>query len=416
MNFIDIKIPKIGESISSVQLISYRKQVGDFVEVDECIADIASDKVDLEISSEHAGVITELLYKEGDEISVGAVFAKMELREKVGQEIHQAPKQVSTKKSFLSPLVRKIMTTHSLTEEEVMKIKGTGIQGRISKSDVLQYLKNKSSSDKTKTEETFFQPKNDSQIEESDSIILPSVSLTGTHEIIEMDKMRRIIAQRMKSSKQISPHVTAFVEADVTDLVNWRKENKDDFYNRFKQNLTVTPLIVLAVVKAIQDFPLINVSVDESETKIIKHHDINIGIATELPNGNLIVPVIKGANHYNLEGLALKLNELVERARKGRLKPVDVSGGTFTISNVGVFGNLMGTPIINQPEVAILGTGVIKKKPAVLELESGDVIAIRQFMHLSLSFDHRVVDGSLGGVFLKRIADYLERWNLHNQL
>lgn len=416
MNFIDIKIPKIGESISSVQLISYRKQVGDFVEVDECIADIASDKVDLEISSEHAGVITELLYKEGDEISVGAVLAKMELRKKVGQEIHQAPKQVSTKKSFLSPLVRKIMTTHSLTEEEVMKIKGTGIQGRISKSDVLEYLKNKSSSDKTKTEETFFQPKNDSQIEESDSIILPSVSLTGTHEIIEMDKMRRIIAQRMKSSKQISPHVTAFVEADVTDLVNWRKENKDDFYNRFKQNLTVTPLIVLAVVKAIQDFPLINVSVDESETKIIKHHDINIGIATELPNGNLIVPVIKGANHYNLEGLALKLNELVERARKGRLKPVDVSGGTFTISNVGVFGNLMGTPIINQPEVAILGTGVIKKKPAVLELESGDVIAIRQFMHLSLSFDHRVVDGSLGGVFLKRIADYLERWNLHNQL
>lgn len=416
MNFIDIKIPKIGESISSVQLISYRKQVGDFVEVDECIADIASDKVDLEISSEHAGVITELLHKEGDEISVGAVLAKMELREKVGQEIHQAPKQVSTKKSFLSPLVRKIMTTHSLTEEEVMKIKGTGIQGRISKSDVLQYLKNKSSSDKTKAEETFFQPKSDSQIEESDSIILPSVSLTGTHEIIEMDKMRRIIAQRMKSSKQISPHVTAFVEADVTDLVNWRKENKDDFYNRFKQNLTVTPLIVLAVVKAIQDFPLINVSVDESETKIIKHHDINIGIATELPNGNLIVPVIKGANHYNLEGLALKLNELVERARKGRLKPVDVSGGTFTISNVGVFGNLMGTPIINQPEVAILGTGVIKKKPAVLELESGDVIAIRQFMHLSLSFDHRVVDGSLGGVFLKRIADYLERWNLHNQL
>jgi len=277
-------------------------------------------------------------------------------------------------------------------------------------------LKNKSSSDKTKAEETFFQPKNDRQIEESDSIILPSVSLTGTHEIIEMDKMRRIIAQRMKSSKQISPHVTAFVEADVTDLVNWRKENKDDFYNRFKQNLTVTPLIVLAVVKAIQDFPLINVSVDESETKIIKHHDINIGIATELPNGNLIVPVIKGANHYNLEGLALKLNELVERARKGRLKPVDVSGGTFTISNVGVFGNLMGTPIINQPEVAILGTVVIKKKPAVLELESGDVIAIRQFMHLSLSFDHRVVDGSLGGVFLKRIADYLERWNLHNQL
>lgn len=421
MNFIDIKIPKIGESISAVQLISLKKQVGEYVEEDECLAEVASDKIDIEITAESAGYVKEFYFKEGEEIKVGSVLAKLEkIPQKVSSESQEEEKPVSTSNSnivsenlFLSPLVKRIIREHNLKEEELQNIVGTGFNGRISKVDVFKYLEKQGLKPSAETIPSSFQSDSVSEIETKK---LPSVSLSGSHEIIEMDKMRRVIAQRMKSSKQISPHVTAFVEADVTDLVNWRNKNKEDFSNRFKQNLTITPLLILAVVKAIQDFPLINVSVDETETKIIKHHDINIGIATELPNGNLIVPVIKGANHYNLEGLALKLNELVNKARLGKLSPDDVTGGTFTVSNVGVFGNLMGTPIINQPEVAILGTGTIKKKPAVIESDLGDVIAIRQFMFLSLSFDHRVVDGSLGGVFLKRIGDYLERWNLHNQL
>ena len=230
-----------------------------------------------------------------------------------------------------------------------------------------------------------------------------------------MDKMRQLISKHMKKSKQTSPHVTAYVEPDVTNFVKWREENKTAFQAKYNQKLTFTPMIVDCVVRAIKDFPMINVSVDETETKIIKHHAINIGIATALPNNNLIVPVIKDANELNLEGLAKNVNTIVDKARHNKLSPDDIRGGTFTISNVGTFGNLMGTPIINQPEVAILATGVIKKKPAVLETEFGDIIVARQFMYLSLSFDHRVIDGSLGGVFLKRISDYMENWDMNTK-
>ena len=228
--------------------------------------------------------------------------------------------------------------------------------------------------------------------------------------------MRQLISKHMKKSKQTSPHVTAYVEPDVTNFVKWREANKAKFESKYNQKLTYTPMIVDCVVRAIKDFPMINVSVDETETKIIKHNDINIGIATALPNNNLIVPVIKCANQLNLEGLTKSVNTIVNKARKNQLSPDDITGGTFTISNVGTFGNLMGTPIINQPEVAILATGVIKKKPAVLETEYGDIVVVRQFMYLSLSFDHRVVDGSLGGVFLKRISDYIENWDLNQTI
>lgn len=399
MTKIDLTIPKLGESVHQVQLIRFTKKIGEYVQEDEVIAEIASDKVDTEVTATQSGFVSELLFQEGVEIPIGAVFARLS----TSIETDSPPEPLS--QLFLSPVVKKIVEEQGLLESELANVSGTGKDGRISKNDILAYI------DANQTDR-----KSIDSVKIPEPVHIPVASVSGTYDIIEMDKMRRIIAKRMKSSKEISPHVTAFVEADVTDLVNWRLKHKGEFQKRFNQGFTITPLLVMALVRAIQDFPMINVSVDETETKILRHHDINIGIATELPNGNLIVPVIKGANHYNVEGLALKMNDLVGRARAGKLKPDDVHGGTFTISNVGVFGNIAGTPIINQPEVAILATGTIKKKPAVMETEHGDVIAVRQFMFLSLSFDHRVVDGSLGGAFLKRIADYLERWNLHNQL
>lgn len=415
----ELRIPRLGESVRTVQLSRLLKQVGDLVEKDEIIAEVTTDKVDSEVPSAHAGRVVELRFQEGDEIKIGEVFAVLDtsvaseapdLESVANTDIPESSVQVrpselsagktltgSPSSNFLSPLVRKMVQTEGLTDDDIARITGSGRGGRISKNDVLRYLKSKQISPTTSPKKS--------------SAPAAMSSYSGGSDIIEMDKMRKIIVQRMKQSVQTSPHVTAFVEADVTDLVHWREKHKDAFLKQFKQKLTITPLLVKAVVKAIQDFPMINVSVDESETKIIRHHDINIGIATELPNGNLIVPVIKQATQYNLEGLAKQLNSLVDKARTNKLSPDDVRGGTFTISNVGTFGNVMGTPIINQPEVAILATGVIKKKPAILETPAGDVFAARQFMFLSLSFDHRVVDGSLGGVFLKRVADYLEQWD-----
>lgn len=416
----ELTIPRLGESVKVVQLARYLKAVGDYIEKDEIIAEVTTDKVDSEVPATAAGRIVELRFQEGDEIKIGEVFAVIDESAVVSAASTPAPStderesqaMVTTTAStaarptqFLSPLVRKMVQAEGLTDEDLAQISGSGRNGRISKNDVLHYLKTKQITPAPKTSQQTQQTRQPA-----------AQSYSGGSDIIEMDKMRKIIVQRMKQSVQTSPHVTAFVEADVTDLVNWREQYKDAFFKKFKQKLTVTPLLVKAVVKAIQDFPMINVSVDETETKIIRHHDINIGIATELPNGNLIVPVIQQATQYNLEGLAKQLNGLVDKARTNKLSPDDVRGGTFTISNVGTFGNVMGTPIINQPEVAILATGVIKKKPAILETPAGDVFAARRFMFLSLSFDHRVVDGSLGGVFLKRVADYLEQWDVNTKI
>ncbi|QTV05495.1 dihydrolipoamide acetyltransferase family protein [Faecalibacter bovis] len=411
MNIIELTIPKLGESVSEVTLSKWLKQVGDTIQLDETIAEVSTDKVDSEVPSTHAGIIKELKFEEGDTIAIGDVFAVIEIsnsdvtnpiKEEVvvdnsNTEINK--KETSTKiDQFLSPLVKRIIKEENLNLDEVLKIKGSGYNGRISKNDVLNFINNTS-------EQT-----------SNDNPVISSASLNGNSEIIEMDKMRLLIAKHMKNSKKTSPHVTAYVEPDVTNLVKWREANKDKFEAKYNQKLTFTPILVDCVVRAIKDFPLINVSVDETETKIIKHNDINIGIATALPNNNLIVPVIKNANTLNLEGLAKGVNTIVDKARNNKLSPDDITGGTFTISNVGVFGNLMGTPIINQPEVAILATGVIKKKPAVLETEYGDIVVVRQFMYLSLSFDHRVVDGSLGGVFLKRISDYMENWDINQSI
>ncbi|MBS7334411.1 MAG: 2-oxo acid dehydrogenase subunit E2 [Weeksellaceae bacterium] len=411
MNIIELTIPKLGESVSEVTLSKWLKQVGDTIQLDETIAEVSTDKVDSEVPSTHAGIIKELKFEEGDTIAIGDVFAVIEISNSdvtnpikeevvVNNSITEINKiETSTKTDqFLSPLVKRIIKEENLNLDEVLKIKGSGYNGRISKNDVLNFIN-----------QTSNQTSNDNPV-------ISSASLNGNSEIIEMDKMRLLIAKHMKNSKKTSPHVTAYVEPDVTNLVKWREANKDKFEAKYNQKLTFTPILVDCVVRAIKDFPLINVSVDETETKIIKHNDINIGIATALPNNNLIVPVIKNANTLNLEGLAKGVNTIVDKARNNKLSPDDITGGTFTISNVGVFGNLMGTPIINQPEVAILATGVIKKKPAVLETEYGDIVVVRQFMYLSLSFDHRVVDGSLGGVFLKRISDYMENWDINQSI
>ena len=418
MKKIELTIPKLGESVESVQLVRFTKNIGDFIKEDEVIAEVSTDKVDSDIPSAISGKIIEFRFNEGDEIKIGEIFATIEQTESDSSSENSTDKvevvqTISTTElnevssvsdQFLSPLVKNIIQKENLQSEDISQIKGSGREGRISKNDVLNYIQNKSVTDF------------DSSNTLIENTVVSSSSFGAKSEIIEMDKMRQLISKHMKKSKQTSPHVTAYVEPDVTNFVKWREENKAKFETKYKQKLTYTPMIVDCVVRAIKDFPMINVSVDETETKIIKHNEINIGIATALPNNNLIVPVIKQAGELNLEGLAKNVNTIVDKARNNKLSPDDVRGGTFTISNVGTFGNLMGTPIINQPEVAILATGVIKKKPAVLETEFGDIIVARQFMYLSLSFDHRVVDGSLGGVFLKRISDYIENWDINTQI
>lgn len=418
MKKIELTIPRLGESVESVQLVRFTKNIGDFIQEDEVIAEVSTDKVDSDVPSTNSGKIIEFRFNEGDEIKIGEIFAIIEISDENSStknepelvEVHHfnsTPKvnqeSIQTDQ-FLSPLVKSIVQKENIETNDLKQIKGTGRDGRISKNDVLNYIQNKSITGFTSS---------NSLINNS---VVSTASFGANDEIIEMDKMRQMISKHMKKSKQTSPHVTAYVEPDVTNFVKWREENKASFEAKYKQKLTYTPMIVECVVRAIKDFPMINVSVDETETKIIKHNEINIGIATALPNNNLIVPVIRNANQLNLEGLANGVNTIVNKARNNKLSPDDVRGGTFTISNVGTFGNLMGTPIINQPEVAILATGVIKKKPAVLETEFGDIIVARQFMYLSLSFDHRVVDGSLGGVFLKRISDYIENWDVNTQI
>ena len=418
MKKIELTIPRLGESVESVQLVRFTKNIGDFIQEDEVIAEVSTDKVDSDVPSTNSGKIIEFRFNEGDEIKIGEIFAIIEISDdnsstKNEPELVEVHHSNSTPKvnqesiqtdQFLSPLVKSIVQKENIETNDLKQIKGTGRDGRISKNDVLNYIQNKSVTGFTSSNNL------------TNNSVISTASFGANDEIIEMDKMRQMISKHMKKSKQTSPHVTAYVEPDVTNFVKWREENKTSFEAKYKQKLTYTPMIVECVVRAIKDFPMINVSVDETETKIIKHNEINIGIATALPNNNLIVPVIRNANQLNLEGLANGVNTIVNKARNNKLSPDDVRGGTFTISNVGTFGNLMGTPIINQPEVAILATGVIKKKPAVLETEFGDIIVARQFMYLSLSFDHRVIDGSLGGVFLKRISDYIENWDVNTQI
>jgi 2-oxoglutarate dehydrogenase E2 component (dihydrolipoamide succinyltransferase) len=427
---IEFKMPKMGESISEATIISWLKNVGDFVEAEETILEVATDKVDSEVPSPVSGTITEIRFQKDDVVAVGTVLAlidadgKQEARSKkqevavntkveIQSEVTKQPniefKQLkSNPDAFLSPLIVSIAQKENLSLEEVQSIPGSGTDGRIQKSDVFNYLKNRKYPLKSI-------PTTNNQQPTTSSYPKPKINyVEGKDRIVEMDRMRKMIADHMVYSKQTSPHVTSYIEVDVTNLVDWRNANKDKFEEKYNEKLTFTPIFVQAVAKAIEDFPLINVSVDEK--KIYVHKDINIGMATALPSGNLIVPVVKNANEKDILALAKDVNQLADASRNNKLKPEQIQGSTFTISNVGTFGSLMGTPIINQPEVAILALGIIKKRPEVITTEKGDEIAIRSMMYLSLSFDHRVVDGFLGGSFLRKVGDYLEQFDTNTTI
>ncbi len=436
---VELIMPKMGESVAEATIIKWLKKEGDKIAADETVLEIATDKVDSEIPSTAEGTLIKQLFNEGDVVQVGkaiaiistdanaTVAAPAETKTpaatatavNVQRETAATPQVAETldKNSasgkFLSPLVRTIAKQEGVTMAELDSLAGTGANGRITKNDLLAYLPNKGKTAAAIVAE----PKQQPAIKETPSngaaaqhkpVAIP---VNAGDEVIEMDRMRKLIADHMVMSKHTSPHVTSFVEADVTNIVQWRDKVKKEFEKREGEKLTFTPIFIYALVKAIKDFPMINVSLDG--TKIIKRKNINIGMAAALPTGNLIVPVIKNADTLNIVGITKYVNDLANRARLGKLTPDEISGGTYTISNVGSFGNVMGTPIINQPQVAIMAVGAIKKKPAVIETPQGDLIGIRQFMYLSHSYDHRVVDGSLGGQFVRRMADYLEQWDVN---
>ena len=430
----EFKMPKLGESITEAAIITWFKNVGDTIEEDEMLLEVATDKVDSEVPSTVSGVVEKILFEANDVIKIGETIAIIKTDGKTSISTKKAPKKTIKKKEqvknkriplvqninlkeqsislplgemsegqrglFFSPLIISIAKQQHISFEELARIPTTGNQGRLRKSDIFQYIE----------EGRPYKFAQATAIHVPTAYRIPQLNLNkGKGNIVEMDRMRQMIADHMVYSKHTSPHVTAYVEADLTELVNWRNAHKAPFQKKYGVRLTFTPLFVEAVAKAIKDFPMINVSLDGKN--IIVKENINIGMATALPSGNLIVPVVKNADKKNLKQLAQAVNELANKARENKLKANDIQEGTFTISNVGTFGSVMGTPIINQPEVAILALGIIKKRAEVIETEKGDEIAIRSMMYLSLSFDHRVVDGFLGGSFLRRIADYLEQFD-----
>ena len=421
------KMPRLGESITEAAIIKWFKNVGDTIEEDEVLLEVATDKVDAEVPSLVSGIVTELLFKQNDVISIGETIAIIKTdgtvspakkakvqkqnpqkevdkaTKKPSLKIQQAAFNVSNSNLFFSPLIISIAKKQHISFEELARIPLTGDEGRLRKSDLMNYIEDGRPF-------KYAQP-----VVTNNSFKLPDLKFDkGTGKIVEMDRMRQMIADRMVFSKHTSPHVTAYVEADLTEMVHWRNQAKIPFQEKYNQKLTFTPLFIEAVAKAIVDFPMINSSLDGKN--IIVKDKINIGMATALPSGNLIVPVVRDADKKNLKELASTINSLSLKARENKLKADDTSGSTFTISNVGTFGSVMGTPIINQPEAAILATGIIKKRAEVMERAEGDTIEIRHMMYLSLSFDHRIVDGFLAGSFLKRIADNLEDFDVKRKI
>lgn len=442
----ELIMPKMGESVAEATIIKWTKNEGDSIKIDETVLEIATDKVDSEIPSPFEGKLIKKLFNENDVVQVGTVIAIISSDANATAEapkastptpaaapvaasssapvaaVSSAPVDFSNSDKFYSPLVKSIAKEEGISLAELDSIKGTGQDGRVTKADILAYLPNRNkqaapAAQSAPVKAAVAAPAASKTITGiPDNTILiqrPAVSIGAEDEIIEMDRMRKIIADNMVMSKHVSPHVTSYVEADVTNMVMWRDKNKKEFEKREGEKITFTPLFIECIAKAIKDYPLINVSVDQTGTKIIKRKNINVGMAAALPSGNLIVPVIKNADQKNLVGLTKSVNDLANRARANKLSPDEIQGGTFTLTNVGGFGNVMGTPIIPQPQVAILAVGAIKKKPAVIETPQGDVIGIRHFMFLSLSYDHRVVDGSLGGSFLRKVADYMEAWDMN---
>jgi 2-oxoglutarate dehydrogenase E2 component (dihydrolipoamide succinyltransferase) len=444
MSLVDLVMPKLGESIMEATILKWHKKPGDTIKQDETVLDIATDKVDSEVPSTAEGVIEEVLFKENDVVPIGTVIAKIRVganaavsnnqpspapkqeeyeEAKVVEDIPYQPAVTSVKSEqsnksairFYSPLVLNIAQQEGISMADLENIPGTGQEGRVSKKDILAYVANKGTSGKPQgagqqTVTTFTpaaEPQTTNNKPQTD--YQPPTVYTGNVEVIEMDRMRKLIAKHMVDSKHTSPHVTSFAECDVTNLVLWREKVKKEFEKREGEKITFTPLFIEAIVKCIKKYPWLSSSVDGD--KIIVKKDLNIGMATALPSGNLIVPVIKNADQLNLVGLTKQVNNLANAARTGKLKPDDTTGGTFTLTNVGTFGSIMGTPIINQPQVAIMAVGAIKKRPMVIESPQGDSIAIRHMMYISLSYDHRIIDGALGSTFLNAVSKELEHFD-----
>lgn len=438
MALTDLVLPKLGESIMEATILKWHKSPGDAVQLDETVLEIATDKVDSEVPSTSEGILEEILYNENDVVPIGAVIARIRTADDSSAESQQPavqekapetvdfltpeaeniqaeqqpagrPTAINTGR-FYSPLVLNIAANEGISMSELEAIPGTGNDGRVTKKDILQYVADRKTAAGPVQKQLKPQPPQQlNVIERTENENVPQQFFGDNVEIIEMDRMRKLIAKHMVNSKQTSPHVTSFTEADVTNLVLWRNKVKKEFEKRENEKITFTPLFIEAVVKCIKKYPWLNSSLHQDN--IIVKKDINIGMATALPSGNLIVPVIKNADQLNLVGLTKKVNALANAARNNKLLPDDTTGGSFTITNVGTFGSLMGTPIINQPQVAILAVGAIKKRPVVIETEQGDSIAIRHMMYLSLSYDHRIIDGALGATFLNAIAKELENFN-----
>ncbi len=450
---IEIRLPKMGESVTEATITNWLKNIGDTVNLDEPLVEVATDKVDNELPSEAAGILVKQLFDKDQVAQVGDVIAIISTDGDGGSAASEPVKEVSSASvsveeitksidtaiangnaeiiekngasgKFYSPLVRSIAEKENISMSELEALTGTGQDGRVTKTDILDYVKNRGNAAVAPVKVETTQPVVTANAVAPVTTQLgggtiagikePVITLNPGDEIVEMDRMRKLIADHMVMSVHVSPHVTSYVEADVTNIVNWRNKVKKEFEKREGESLTFTPIFMEAIAKAIKDFPGVNVSV--SGTNIIVRKDINLGMATALPTGNLIVPVIKNADRLNLTGLAKSVNDMANKARNNKLKPEDIQGGTYTVTNVGTFGNVMGTPIINQPQVAILALGAIRKVPAVIETPEGDFIGIRQKMFLSHSYDHRVVDGALGGKFVKRVADYLEQFDVNREL
>ncbi|WP_163400508.1 dihydrolipoamide acetyltransferase family protein [Flavobacterium fluviatile] len=429
----ELRLPKMGESIAEATITNWLKEVGDKIEADEAVLEIATDKVDSEVPSEVSGVLVEQLFGKDDLVQVGQVIAVIEIEEdgvsevrsveetvvpaevieiektiEVAREAVAVPQDFSNSDKFFSPLVKNIAKEEGVSLSELQNIAGSGKDGRVTKEDILKYIDHRKS-DNEEVKEVLVSPKSVEPTPQKTQQAVP-VSVNGEDEIVEMDRMRKLISGYMVASLQTSAHVQSFIEVDVTNIVKWRDKVKAAFEKREGEKLTYTPIFMEAVAKAIKDFPGINISVEGDY--IIKKRNINLGMAAALSNGNLIVPVIKNADQLNLVGMAKAVNDLANRAKAGKLKPDDTQGGTYTVTNVGTFGSVFGTPIINQPQVGILALGAIRKVPAVIETPEGDFIGIRQKMFLSHSYDHRVVDGALGGSFVKRVAEYLEAFDV----
>lgn len=433
----ELKLPKMGESVAEATVTNWLKNVGDKIEMDEAVLEIATDKVDSEVPSEVAGTLIEILFNTDDVVQVGqtiaiietegegqveatqseAVAAPVAIVEKTieaAKETVSAPQDFSSSDKFFSPLVKNIAKEEGISLQELETIQGSGKDGRVNKEDILNYIKNRGNQPVVASSSVVAAQKVAPVAQSQTVSSATPVSVNGGDEIVEMDRMRKLISKYMVESIQTSAHVQSFIEVDVTNIVKWREKVKNSFEKREGEKLTFTPIFMEVVAKALKDFPGMNISVDGDF--IIKKKNINLGMAAALPNGNLIVPVIKNADQLNLVGMAKAVNDLANRARNGKLKPDDTQGGTYTVTNVGTFGSVFGTPIINQPQVGILALGAIRKVPAVIETPEGDFIGIRQKMFLSHSYDHRVVDGALGGSFVKRVAEYLEAWDINRDV